>query len=80
MNSARLQRLTGDYRAAAASQQQALGQLRDLGERSAQASALNELGLVQQLTGDYASRGRQPPAGPGDVPRSRRTATARPKC
>ena len=48
-----LQRLTGDYLAAAASTQQALKQYRDLGDRSGQAHALNQLGLVQQLTGDY---------------------------
>ena len=48
-----MQRLTGDYPAAAASQQQALELFRDLGDRLGQASALNELGIVQQLTGDY---------------------------
>ena len=44
---------TGDYRAAAASHQQALETLCDLGEPAAQGFTRNELGLVQQLTGDY---------------------------
>ena len=50
---AMLQRLTGDYAAAEASNRQAWEQWRSLGDRSGQARALNELGLIQQLTGDY---------------------------
>ena len=48
-----VQEETGDYPAAAASQQQALALFRDLGHRLGQAHALNDLGLVQQQTGDY---------------------------
>ena len=48
-----LHRLTGDYRAAATSQQQALETLCEIGEPAAQGFARNELGLVQQLAGDY---------------------------
>jgi tetratricopeptide (TPR) repeat protein len=44
---------TGDYPAAAASQQQALALFGNLGHRLGQAYALNDLGLVQQETGDY---------------------------
>ena len=54
----------GDYAAAAASDQQALAQFRDLGDLAGQAAAPNELGLAQQLTGDYPGRRGQPPAGP----------------
>ncbi len=48
-----IQRLTGGYRAAAASHRQALALFRDLGNTPGQGTALTELGLVQQLTGDY---------------------------
>ena len=48
-----MQRLTGDYPAAAASHQQALALFRDLGHQRGQADALSYLGIVQQLTGDY---------------------------
>ena len=48
-----VQRLTGDYPAAAASLTQALQLSRDLGDRHGQAWALDDLGVVQQLTGDY---------------------------
>ena len=48
-----MQQLTGDYPAAAASQQQALALFRDLGNLYGQAYALNCLGVVQQETGDY---------------------------
>jgi tetratricopeptide (TPR) repeat protein/transcriptional regulator with XRE-family HTH domain len=48
-----IQRLTGGYRAAAASHRQALALFRDLGDTPGQGTALTELGLVQQLTGDY---------------------------
>jgi tetratricopeptide (TPR) repeat protein len=48
-----VQRLTGDYPAATASQQQALALCRDLGNRQGQAEALNCLGVVQQEEGDY---------------------------
>ena len=48
-----MQQLTGDYPAAAASQQQALALFRDLGDLHGQADALNCLGVVQQETGDY---------------------------
>jgi hypothetical protein len=44
--------MTGDY-AAAASQRQALALFRDAGDQVGQASAVNELGLVQLLAGDY---------------------------
>src|SRR5262249_44969006 len=44
---------TGNYAAAAASQQRTLALFRDLGHRLGQAHALNDLGLVQQQTGDY---------------------------
>jgi tetratricopeptide (TPR) repeat protein len=39
------------------SQHQALDLFRQLGDRLGQAWALDELGLVQQLTGDYATAG-----------------------
>src|SRR5262249_13939267 len=45
--------LTGDYPAAAASQQQALALCRDLGNLEGQAEALSCLGVVQQESGDY---------------------------
>ena len=48
-----LQRVTGDYPAAAASHQQALELYRGLGDRLGQASAVDHLGTVQRLTGDY---------------------------
>jgi tetratricopeptide (TPR) repeat protein len=48
-----VQQETGDYPAAAASQQQALTLSRDLGDLPGQAWSLNGLGLVQQETGDY---------------------------
>ena len=48
-----VQRLTGDYPAAAQALEQALGIYRDLGDRLGQANALNFLGGVRQLTGDY---------------------------
>jgi tetratricopeptide (TPR) repeat protein len=50
-----VQRLTGNFAAAAASNRQALEEFSDLGEPAGQGAALNELGLVQQLTGDYAA-------------------------
>ena len=48
-----LHRLAGHYRAAAASHQQALETLCEIGEPFAQGFARNELGLVQQLIADY---------------------------
>ena len=48
-----LQRVTGDYPAAAASHRQALELYRGLGYRLGQASALDNLGRVQLATGDY---------------------------
>jgi tetratricopeptide (TPR) repeat protein len=53
VNLGTVQRLTGDYQAAAASQRQALKLFRDLGDRNDQAYALNELGVLQRLTGHY---------------------------
>ena len=69
-----LQRLTGDYPAAAASHQQALELFRDLGDRAGQAHALNELGLVQQLTGDYPAAAASHQQALDAVPRPRRPA------
>ncbi len=43
-----MQQLTGDYPAAAASQQQVLELHRDLGNLNGQAYALNNLGVVQR--------------------------------
>jgi tetratricopeptide (TPR) repeat protein len=48
-----LQRQTGDYPAAAASQHESLDLFRRLGDRLGQAWALDELGLLQQQTGDH---------------------------
>jgi tetratricopeptide (TPR) repeat protein len=48
-----MQRLTGDYPAAARVLEQALGLYRDLGDRHGQANALYFLGDVRRLTGDY---------------------------
>jgi tetratricopeptide (TPR) repeat protein len=48
-----VQRLTGDYRAAVTSQQQALELYRDLGAAYGQSLALNQIGALQRLAGDY---------------------------
>jgi len=48
-----VQRMTGDYPAATASQGQAVELYRQLGSRLGEANARNDLGLVQQATGDY---------------------------
>jgi tetratricopeptide (TPR) repeat protein len=48
-----VQRLTGDYPAAAQVLQEALGISRDLGDRLGEANALNDLGVVRLLTDDY---------------------------
>jgi tetratricopeptide (TPR) repeat protein len=48
-----VQKLTGDYSRAAASQHRALALFRELGDRLGQAWAHNSLGVVQQLTSDY---------------------------
>jgi tetratricopeptide (TPR) repeat protein/transcriptional regulator with XRE-family HTH domain len=48
-----VQRLTGDYPAAAQDLEQALGIYRDLGSRLGQANALTDLGVVRLMTGDY---------------------------
>ena len=48
-----MQRLSGDYPAAAASCKQALELFRDLGHRYGQANAIGNLGVVQSRTGDY---------------------------
>ena len=69
-----VQRQTGDYPAAAASHQQALELFRDLGDRHGQASALNDLGDRAAADRGLPGRRRQPPAGPGHVPRPRRPA------
>ena len=50
-----LQRVTGDYPAAAASLTRALELYRDLGDRLGQASALEQLGRVQYETGEYSA-------------------------
>lgn len=52
-NLGELQRLTGDYPAAAASQQQALQLYRDLGHRKGEAAALSELGILHSEMRDY---------------------------
>ncbi|MCA1681830.1 MAG: tetratricopeptide repeat protein, partial [Actinobacteria bacterium] len=48
-----VQRLTGDYPAAADSLRQALALSGDLGDRLGEAHALTNLGGMQYLTGDY---------------------------
>jgi tetratricopeptide (TPR) repeat protein/transcriptional regulator with XRE-family HTH domain len=48
-----VQRLTGDYPAAARDLQEALSISRDLGDRPGQADALTNLGKVGQFIGDY---------------------------
>ena len=48
-----MQKLTGDYPAAAATLRQALALSRDLGDRLVQAQVLTELAAMQRLTGDY---------------------------
>ncbi len=48
-----MQTLTGDYRAATATHEQALELYRTRGDRLGEANALNKLGTVQQATGDY---------------------------
>jgi hypothetical protein len=48
-----VQQETGDHRAAAASQQQALKLSRNLGDLNCQRGALQELSALQRLTGDY---------------------------
>ena len=49
----RLQRLTGDYRAATTSLTRAVELSRDLGDQYGQADALDELGILQWVTGDF---------------------------
>ncbi|MEV7231038.1 tetratricopeptide repeat protein [Polymorphospora sp. NPDC051019] len=53
-NLAIVQRLTGDYAAAATNSQQALDISQQFGDPHGQADALNALAGVQQATGDYA--------------------------
>ncbi|WP_407567197.1 ATP-binding protein [Polymorphospora sp. A560] len=53
-NLAIVQRLTGDYAAAATNSQQALDISQQFGDPHGQADALNALARVQQATGDYA--------------------------
>jgi len=53
-----VQRLTGDYPAAARALEQALGIYRDLGDRLGQANALFNLGDVRRQTGDYPAAAR----------------------
>jgi tetratricopeptide (TPR) repeat protein/transcriptional regulator with XRE-family HTH domain len=53
-----IQRLTGDYRAAAATLAEAAELYRGLGDRHGQASALLSLGVVQRLSVDYRTAGR----------------------
>jgi len=48
-----IQRMTGDYLAAAQDLEQALGIYRDLGDRLGQANALAYLGIVRRMTGDF---------------------------
>lgn len=48
-----VQRETGDYPAAAASQRQALALFRDQGGQLGEAEVLNDLGVLQQETGDF---------------------------
>ena len=71
-NLGEVQRLTGDYPAAAASQQQALGMFRDLGDRRGQASAIDNLGARAIADRGLPGRRRQPDPGAGHVPRPRR--------
>jgi Tetratricopeptide repeat len=73
-----LQRLTGDYSAAATSHQHALEQFSDFGDRNGQSHALNNLGLVQQLTGDQ----KPPPQAtsrPCGFPMTLANGTSKPK-
>jgi len=53
-----IQRLTGDYRAAAATLAEAAELCRGLSDRYGQASALLSLGVVQRLSVDYATADR----------------------
>jgi tetratricopeptide (TPR) repeat protein len=48
-----MQRLTGNYPAAAASLRQALDLYRAHGDKRGEARALNDVGILQQSTGDY---------------------------
>lgn len=48
-----VQRLTGQYSAAAQALGQALGSYRELGDRLGQANALNDLGVVHRMDGQY---------------------------
>ena len=48
-----MQTLTGDYRAATATHEQALELYRERGDQLGEANALNKLGTVQQATGDH---------------------------
>ena len=66
-----LQRVTGDYPAAAASHRQALELYRGLGYRLGQASALDNLGQCADGDRRVPGRRRQPPARPCAVPRPR---------
>ena len=53
-----IQRLTGDYRAAAASLAESAELYRDLGDQHGQAGALLSLGVVQRLSVDYRTAAR----------------------
>jgi tetratricopeptide (TPR) repeat protein/transcriptional regulator with XRE-family HTH domain len=53
-----IQRLTGDYRAAAAALAEAVELFQGLGDRHGQASALLSLGVVQRLSVDYPTADR----------------------
>ena len=48
-----MQVMTDDLAAAVATLQQALAVYRDLGDRAGQADAINSLGFVYELTGQY---------------------------
>ena len=54
--------------------QAALAAARQAGDRAGQAGALNELGILQRVTGDYPAAAASRPAGAGAVPRPGRPA------
>ena len=67
-----VQRLTGDYPAAAASLRLAQALHRDLGDRYKQAWARTELGILQRLDRRLPGGRSQPPAGTGTMARHQR--------
>jgi hypothetical protein len=73
-----VQQEAGEWPATAANHRQPLALARAAGDRLAEAVSLTDLGLVQQMTGDYpAAAAGTTRAGPQECPQDARTGTAR---